>query len=260
MTAVFCRSVSSGAAFVGRSISLAALLCFVGLLNTARATPIAMWTFETSQPSVTGAAAGPYSPESGAGSATGLHASSLTAYSSPAGDGSSHSFSANTWATGDYFQFEVSTVGLDDVMLSWDQTSSSTGPRDFELEYSTDGTNFTNFASYEPQVNGSPNMPWAAGLMAPNTTVYLLTDDLSSVTAINNASTVYFRLADTDTTSESGGTVGTSGTDRADNVTVTASAVPEPSTLLLSLLGVCGAAFCLSRRMRLGVPSVPSAE
>ena len=60
--------------------------------------------------------------------------------------------------------------------------------------------------------------------------------------AIDNAPTVYFELADADTTSANGGTVATSGTDRVDNFTVTASpiAVPEPSASLLALCAVAG--------------------
>ncbi len=51
--------------------------------SSAMAGTIADWTFETSIPST----AGPYSPEVGAGSATGSHAAAST-YSSPAGNGS----------------------------------------------------------------------------------------------------------------------------------------------------------------------------
>ena len=90
----------------------------------ASASVIADWTFETSQP----ATAGPFSPETGAGSATGSHAGAAV-YSTPAGNGSSHSFSSNTWAVGDYYQYQVSTTGLDDISIQFDQTSSNTGPR-----------------------------------------------------------------------------------------------------------------------------------
>src|ERR1700742_1621680 len=54
----------------------------------AHASIIADWTFETSQP----VTAGPYSPEIGAGSASGSHAGAST-YSTPAGNGSAHSYS-----------------------------------------------------------------------------------------------------------------------------------------------------------------------
>ncbi len=73
----------------------------------AHADVIADWTFETSAP----VTAGPFSPEIGAGSASGFH-SGTTTYSSPVGNGSSHSFSSNGWSVGDYYQFQVSATNF----------------------------------------------------------------------------------------------------------------------------------------------------
>src|SRR5262249_6268835 len=70
-------------------------------------TVIADWTFETSQPTT----AGPFNAEIGSGQATGHHAGAAV-YSTPVGNGSAHSFSSTVWAVGDYYQFEVSTLGL----------------------------------------------------------------------------------------------------------------------------------------------------
>ena len=218
-------------------------ISILGAGAIAQATMIASWTFETSQP----ATAGPFSPESGAGSASGFHAGAAV-YSSPAGDGSSHSFNSNTWAAGDYHQFQVSTTGLQQVDLDWDQTSSNTGPRDYNLEYSTDGTNFTTFGStYEVLANAAPNAVWNATTFSNS---YEFNVDLSSVTAINNAANVYFRLVDADTISANGGTVATAGTDRVDNFTVTASpvSVPEPSSVFLAALAVTGLGLFSVRR------------
>ena len=118
--------------------------------SAAHATTIATWTFETSQPGVVDGPAAPgagiyitnITAEVGTGTASGLHAGAAT-YSSPAGNGSSHSFSGNTWAVGDFYQFAVSTVGAQNIQVSYDQTSSGTGPGQFYLAYSTDGVNFT---------------------------------------------------------------------------------------------------------------------
>jgi hypothetical protein len=215
------------------------ILCASANCNIARATTIADWTFETSQP----ATAGPFAPELGAGAATGSHAGAAV-YSSPAGNGSSHSFSSNTWAKNDYYQFQVSTVGLSNIMFSWDQTSSNTGPRDFQLQYSTDGTSFTNSGSvYSVLANAAPNPPWNATTSSP---IYSFTSDLSSISALNNQPAVYIRLSMADTISANGGTVASAGTDRVDNVSV--SAVPEPGSIILAALAMVGVCLAVRRR------------
>ncbi len=216
--------------------SILALGCAVSLLGTGTShasITIAQWTFESSAPTN----AGPYAPESGSGSALGSHASSSVVYSSPTGNGSSESFSATYWAVGDYWEFTVSTLNYSGITLSWDQTSSNTGPKDYKLAYSTDGSLFTDFATYIVLANASPNPTWS-----PSTThsEYSLSADLSAITALNNQANIYFRLIDNSTTSANGGTVATGGTDRVDNFTVfgtpAVAAVPEPSTYVAGAL------------------------
>src|SRR3954466_2740345 len=107
----------------GRLLGYAAALAVLSAAPSAMAGTIAGWTFETSIP----ATAGPHAAEIGSGSATGVHAGAAT-FSSPAGNGSTHSFSSNTWAIGDYYQFTTSSAGLSDIAITWDETRSSTGP------------------------------------------------------------------------------------------------------------------------------------
>jgi hypothetical protein len=198
------------------------------------ASTLADWTFETSVP----ATSGPFSPEIGSGSARGFHAG-VSTYSSPVGNGSSHSFSSNTWAAGDYYQFLVNASGFANIKLSWDQISSGTGPAHFSLSYSTDGMNFTDtIASYTILANSTPNV-WSS---ATHISASSYNFDFSSISAVNNQATVFFRLKDLDTVSAAGGVVGTGGTDRVDNVLITAVAIPEPSTCAL-LAGLGCAAF-----------------
>ncbi|MEW6120412.1 MAG: PEP-CTERM sorting domain-containing protein [Pseudomonadota bacterium] len=218
------------------SILLAASL-FVSV--NASADTLAQWTFETSVPTT----AGSFAPEVGSGSALGYHANSSVVYSNPVGNGSGESFSSNFWSVGDYYQFQVSTIGYVDISLSWDQVSSSTGPRDFKLSYSTDGSSFTEFASYSVRNNSTP--AWSS---TTPTGLDTYTYDLSTVNAIENQASVYFRLVDASTVSTNGGTVATTGTDRVDNFTVMAAPVPEAETYAMMLAGLGLVGFMARRR------------
>lgn len=223
--------------------------CLSGLVFTCvalHAQTIAQWTFETSVPAGT-PGAGVWltniTAELGQGVASGLHSGAAT-YSTPVGNGSAHSFSANTWNPGDFAQFAVSTVSYDNIGVSFDHVSSSTGPGKFLLQYSTDGSTFTQFGSdYTVLVNTAPNAWSSNPLNQIFTTSYSY--DLSSVLGLNNASTVFFRLVDENTVSAGGATVAAGGTSRIDNFSV--FVVPEPQSLSL-LLG--GMGLLIWNRMR----------
>ncbi len=198
-----------------RGIALSgAIAVFVGGKAYAINDLLAQWTFETTLPST----AGPFAPETGSGSATGLHAGSST-YSSPAGNGSAHSFSSNVWAVGDYYQLQTSTSGASTIGIQFDQVSSTTGPRDWKVQYSTDGTSFTDFGTYKVDPNSVP--AWSSA--GPTTPIGIDTYsfDFSSVTALNNQANIYVRLTDTSTSAANNtGTVATAGTDRIDNFSI----------------------------------------
>jgi len=199
---------------------------------------ITLWTYETSLPALTDSASiSGIAPEIGSGQASGLHLSAATDWSNPVGNGSVESFSANEWAIGDYYQFQTSTVGFSDIFVSWDQTRSSTGPATFDVAYSLDGNNFTialdNYTL--------PVISWSSG--APDATLTTsFAVDLSSVSALNNAPAVYFRLIADAAPSA------TAGTSRNDNFLVGSGPIPEPSTYALGALGL--AAFYFLRRRK----------
>ncbi len=216
----------------------AALLSVILMATAARAqTVISQWTFEVNTPpDLTDSAMGPtVAADTGNGSATGLHASALTDWTTPVGNGSANSFSSNNWAVGDYYQFSLSTVGLSNIWVTFSSISSSTGPRDFSLQYSLTGVGgtFTSFASY---VNAAPT--WSATTYNPASQQQF---DLSLVAGLNNNPDVVFRLVDTSTISVGGGTVGTAGSSRVDDFYVSFGGpivVPEPATYMLLGFGV----------------------
>ena len=235
------------------SLTCGLVVAFVVFAVNAGATVIADWTFESSYTSITGSGSdlGPLSPETGSGSASGHHANSASVWSAPVGDGSAKSFSVNNWSVGDYFQFQVNASGYQDILLDWDQTSSNTGPRDFVLQYSTDGSSFSTFGSqYTVLGNIASTSPsrsfWSS---ASYESAYHLSFDLSSVGGtIDNQSSLYFRLVDNSNSSANGGSTASSGTDRVDNFVVSATAIPEPSSIMLVGVGLTSLVMVFRRR------------
>lgn len=224
----FLRLVSS-------ALFVLAILC---LTSTASAGLIANWTFETAPPTdlFNSSSSPSVTADSGSGTASGFHASNFTDWETPVGNGSANSFSSNNWGIGDYYQFQVSTLGMEDITFSWDQTRSDTGPSSFSLQYSTDGTTFTDFFSYSVG-----NTSWSSvSTHGPSHR----TQDLSAVSALDNDGSIYFRLMVT--AAPSGG-----GSNRIDNITISGSeiaSVPEPASM--TLLGLAGAVSIVGARFR----------
>jgi hypothetical protein len=180
---------------------------------------LARWTFETgtsgNPPSGSGATITGIAPVDGSGTASGVHTNPTT-WSNPAGNGSPDSFSSTQWSLGNYYQFQTSSDGFEDLSISFDHVSSATGPEDFQLSYSIDGMAFTNFGdAYEVRENNIP--AWAAGTP---TGIDTFAFDLSSVMALDDKATIYFRLATASTEAAGGGAVTGGGTSRVDNVTI----------------------------------------
>lgn len=233
---------------LARTLGLATLSAVALAVPAAsQAAVIAQWTFESSFASITGSGtSGPVvSPETGVGSFGGIHTSASSAWSSPAGPGSAHSYSSNNWAaTGDttanYYQFSTSATGYENLVVSFDATGSNTGPKNFKIAYSTDGSTFSDFGTYS-LVNAS----WSSLNPPADPSTSHFEFDFDPVPALDGQSTVYFRLIQTDSTAING-TFGTGGTSRVDNVTVSGSLIPEPASMGL----LAGAAVLAAARRR----------
>lgn len=156
--------------------------------------------------------------------------SGLAGESFPAGNGSTDSWSFTNWSTGvldvnDYFQFRVDMTNYGHLKLGFGERRSNTGIRDFEVHYSTDGTNFTLLPGTATNVPDNANFrthSWEFPYNSPT--------DI----AIRGQSTVYFRVYGY--TSESA-----AGTWRIDDVTV--AAVTNPTAVTLSQTGAQTAAL-----------------
>jgi len=214
-----------------RSAIALGIVCLGLLAAPALADLLAGWSFDSlSIPSgTTGTDYGPIASDGAGeifgGNAYGHHANSATTWSSPVGNGSAKSFSSNTWTPGDYYQFQTSTLGYEDILFGWDQTRSSNGPQTFDLEFSLDGINFSvvvddytvayvTWSSVPPPKPESTFGPFAIPAAADNQPV------------------VYFRLTSQVTPSH------TAGTNRVDNILVYGTLIPEPAGLLLLAAGL----------------------
>lgn len=118
---------------------------------------------------------------------------------------------------------EVNLTGMEDVIVSYATQKTGTGFNSNQFSYSTDGVSYTSFGS-------------AYDL---TTSFALKTFDLSSISALDNDSSVFFRVTFSGATSNA-------GNNRIDNIQVNATAVPETSAAVLGALGVLG----LLRRRR----------
>lgn len=218
---------------------LTLLVSVYSLTSAAGAATIALWTFESPgiPPAGSSNSFAGMLPEVGSGFASGFHANPTNVFSILAGNGSAQSLNANRWTPGDYWQFQVSTLGFTDIQLSFAQTANLVGATNFTLSYSLDGTAFSPVLSFYPVLIQSV-APW--NTVTPNP-ASISSLDLSGISTLDNAPEVYFRLV------SNLGTFAANAQGRIDDFQVTASVIPEPGNLFLA--GLASLAF-FGRRHR----------
>jgi hypothetical protein len=163
----------------------------------------------------------------------------LTILSSVSGSPNNHGFPAgnsvsqNDWTgNSSYFQFTLNATGYQDLVLAWTGNVSSTGPATNGLWYSSDGgATFALFSTFRAPDN--------------NVTVGAVTQDLSSVSALDNNALDVFRIYGTNVV---GGAIAAAGTMKIDNFSIDAIAIPEPSTIFLIGCGLVGILPIIRRR------------
>lgn len=211
--------------------SALALVAGSALANNSDFGNLVEWTFQTVPP----VGPGPHAADGGIFAGT-SNAFAITGgtVDNPVGNGSSESLSSNNWNVGDYFEFRTSSLGYENLFLSWDQVRSSTGPGTFDLVVSTDGMSFaTLLDDYTVRVNSSPN--WSTG--GPRVTMDI--NKLAIPAAYDNQALLIFRLV-------SQVDAASAGTCRVDNVFLNGTLIPTPGTL--ALLGAAG--LVVVRRQR----------
>lgn len=141
-------------------------------------------------------------------------------------------------------QFNVSTLGFENIAVSYDLRHSNTSSRYEQFQYSLDGSTFVDFALFD----GNAGDTWFNGR----------TVDLSAISGADNNANFAFRVVSAFAPSTSayaasnaGSSYATSGTWRFDMVTVsgnTIAAVPEPETYAMLLAGLGLMGFVARRR------------
>ncbi len=143
-------------------------------------------------------------------------------------------------------QFDVSTVGYKDIVVTYDWFATTQGVKHQQVQYTTDGSNWTNIGPIH--VAPSPEA-WTVGISI----------DLSSITGVNNNANFGIRIVSTyapdgpnagQYVNLAGNVINsTSGNWRLDSIQVagTQIVVPEPGSALL-LTGALGLLAFARRR------------
>jgi len=126
---------------------------------------------------------------------------------------------------GKHAVFRFSMAGFQDLVVSYATQRSSTGFTSQAWSYSTDGISWTDHQTLT-------TVPTS-----------FATQTLTTITGLNGSSDAYLRLTVT-------GSSQSSGTNRLDNIQFNATAVPEPTSLLLAGGAIVGG-WLVRRRSRL---------
>jgi hypothetical protein len=184
------QSTNAGAydfVLVGAQGSITSAPAYLSLLPTP-STQLARWDFNATNSLATNA---PVS-SSGNGTATLINgtkgAFNAGSPSDPAG---APGFANSGWTTSTYgppstpnkssgAQFNVSTLGYQNILLAWEQRHSDAASKYTRLQYTTDGSTF---------VDGD-----AFTMLATNNSFVFYTSDLSAIPAVNNNANFAFRI------------------------------------------------------------------
>jgi hypothetical protein len=218
--------------------SLAALVAVALLLtnSTAQADLVAGWDFQTTATGGTAVVAAPNTPNlyvanfgSGTFFLNGQEGSSTWVASATAAQNELNGFGGttvnagpgfattgtpgalamlNSTANGKSAVFKFSMAGFKDLIVSYATQRTGTGFTSQTWAYSTDATNWTDVQVFDA-------IPAS-----------FATQTLNTISALDNASSAYLRLTLTGATSNN-------GNNRLDNFQFNATAVPEPTSMLL---------------------------
>ena len=190
-----------------RRLFLTSLLLFYSL-STQSQTTIVGWDFENKDPVVDAGIAANLTRE--------ITTNSTGTVGYPAQSYSPGFYSTNNtqWNNGQdqkYWQINLSTLGYGHLKLSSHQQSSNSGPRDFKLQFSHDGSSWSNLG---------------IEILVMNDTIFGVLDCVSLPSSCDNQPTLYIRWLMTTNTPVSGKTINIGGTSRIDDILVQGCLMP----------------------------------
>jgi hypothetical protein len=219
--------------------------------GTARGDVITQWTFNSTGPVVDNdPTTGTLTPETGAGTLATIGGVSDSGFAQGAGDDTSPTIGSNnnsSFETQGYPPFDsgnktagieiaASTVGYQDIGLSFAHNQFGGASASFRIQYSTNGTTFTDAAGY----TGS-----SAG------TFVLRSDDFSAIPGLDDNPNARFRVVAEFQGffySGLGESYKPNARNRFDWVTVTGTPVPEPTATGVTALALAAMARRVRRR------------
>jgi predicted extracellular nuclease len=208
-------------AWVRTAIRGSVLMLFALLVLSSQAATITQWTFDSNPPDAS-TTTGTETPAVGSGSFALIGGVTAT-YATGNGGGADNSGRNTTGypaqGAGDKtrgVEFAVSTVGFNAINFAFDLRHSNTSANTVVVQYSTDGTTFTDFTTFVATAGDA---------------YFARSADFSSVAALNNNANAKFRVL---STFAAGGSVYVAsnpasnyggGTMRYDNVIVSGTAI-----------------------------------
>lgn len=225
----------------------------MALVAPAHAVIVTQWNFNSVVPDGS-TGTGTTIPSTGVGTAALVGGTTASFASGDASGGSSDPASGDdsAWNTTTYAaqgtgdktrgaSFAVSTVGYQDILLSFDLRHSNTSSRFGAVQYTTDGSAWLDLGGFDADAGGD--------------TWYARSFDFSAVDAADNNASFAVRVLSTFApgtpfyaATTSGSNYGTAGTWRFDMVTISAAPIPEPGTYALLLAGLAAVGFMVRRR------------
>ncbi|NOX54941.1 MAG: hypothetical protein GXP27_11005, partial [Planctomycetes bacterium] len=117
---------------------------------------------------------------------------------------------------GKHLRFFIDTTNYTDIVLSFATRRTNTGFSSNTVSYSSDGGNqFFDFETYKPTTSS---------------TFEVKTFDFAAIPSLDNNPNVVLQIT-------FDGATNANGNNRIDNVQITGAAIPEPSALVLALVG-----------------------